>query len=546
MFKYIWLFFIFSTVLAAPIEIVTNPALPILGERFQLIFIIKSLSTDAPFVSFSSDELEVLGRTNRDVAVETKIVQGKITSIREHKYVYDVIANRSGSIKLRNIKIDIGEKKLTVKSHVLTVAAQREPLQEIFALAIPSKEQIFLGEGVTVDYYVYSKMMVRGIQVAEYPQVSKFYKRDNKFTTTTETVQYQGEIYRRYLQYSIRLYPEKTGPLSIPMMGFSVSYLSNLRYGSGEETKTIRSRRIALEVMPLPTKNVPKSFNGLVGKHHFNLTAPNTKYLVNEPIELRLSVEGSGALESFTAPEIYKDKNLEAFDTKSELDIIDNVMAKKYFDYTFLGRAATSIAARQLEVSYFDPEKQDYVVQKLSIPALKVDGTVYQGFRTEDKPVQSEAKRPVQPVSISKLLAPTFMIRPLASSWIFYINVFLGIFIAVIMLSFLYKKQEVPMLAPEVQKLCRQIKVKGPDYGTVHRLMMYLRQNDEEVSLFKIIEESSLSPASKRYFSNLVTISERCSYYEETKSDAIKYQKKPYKELMGHIAKNYETNYKSF
>ena len=82
----------------------------------------------------------------------------------------------------------------------------------------------------------------------------------------------------------------------------------NSGFGFGNQrfkNKDLSSPMVEIEVLPLPTEGVPSSFTGLVGEHEFNLSVPKTKYLVNEPIEIKLEVKGKGALENLDAPAIF-------------------------------------------------------------------------------------------------------------------------------------------------------------------------------------------------------------------------------------------------
>ncbi len=92
------------------------------------------------------------------------------------------------------------------------------------------------------------------------------------------------------------------------------------RYGRSK-TANISSQPKKITVKALPLANVPPSFSGLVGEHSFNLELNKSRFVVNEPIELKLKVTGPGALELYEAPKIFNNSAIEEFETTSDLVI---------------------------------------------------------------------------------------------------------------------------------------------------------------------------------------------------------------------------------
>jgi hypothetical protein len=142
--------------------------------------------------------------------------------------------------------------------------------------------------------------------------------------------------------------------------------------------------------MPIPTEGMPSNFTGLVGAHDFILTGGKSKYLINEPIEFKLEVRGSGALENFQAPALFTSDLIEEFDTKADLIELSEGAASKKFDFTYLARSEVSIPEREVSFSYFDPENKKFVEKSIKIPALVVAGGVMDSSK-ENKPKAAKA-----------------------------------------------------------------------------------------------------------------------------------------------------------
>ena len=161
-------------------------------------------------------------------------------------------------------------------------------------------------------------------KLKEFPKLNKFIKRFHHINSPVEMVQYKGQVLKRILAYSARLYPEKVGPAVLDPMKISIQIIESDYGGFGfgsqrYKNKDLSSPRVEVEVLPLPSEGVPASFTGLVGEHEFNLSVPKSKYLINEPIEIKLEVKGKGAVENYDAPTIFSDNNLEQFDTNTAI-----------------------------------------------------------------------------------------------------------------------------------------------------------------------------------------------------------------------------------
>src|SRR5690606_38109190 len=139
---------------------------------------------------------------------------------------------------------------------------------------------------------------------------------------------------------------------------------------------TLSSSPVKVEVSEPPPENVAEGFTGLVGDHSFNLVTRKSKYLVNEPIELKLEVVGPGLLEKLDDPVFYTHPDLESFDTRSEIQEVAANRSRKVIEYTYLPRGQMKIAARTLKLSVFLPDQKSYKTHDIQIPELVVVGGV--------------------------------------------------------------------------------------------------------------------------------------------------------------------------
>ncbi|PIK14466.1 BatD family protein [Halobacteriovorax sp. JY17] len=517
------------------------PNAPVLNEPFELIFKIKLTGDEEPYISFDPGGASVTGRSNGGVSLKTTIINGKFTTSKEVTYVYSMLSTRRGTLYIKNIEVDFGGGK-TEKLKNLRINILREPQKpkDIFVMAIPSKTEVYVGEGFDVNYYLYQRVNVMGSELEKYPALGDFLKRFHLVNETIETVRFKDELYRRSLKYSARLFAQKAGKAQIDPLKLKVQYSSGTsrsNFGFGIQLGQVRvrsfqSEKVEINVLPLPTENVPPYFSGLVGEHDFTLQVPRTKYVVNEAIEAKLEVQGVGALEAYEAPKLFKHKDLEEFDTKGEIQPINNQIQKKTFEYTYLARSSFDIEAHVEKVAYFDPVKKEYVTKEIQVPKISISGGAVKSssYSNSEKvkseqllPITSEEKSPLGIVGVNLGKVKT------SNKIINLINyIFAGVFLLlVISLFFVRKRLSTNM---EISKeIIRDILKGNLSFSSLYSVLSLI-SDDLGKNVGEKVRESSLSEGAKSYFLSLLDSLERGTYSTE-KGGKGKVNKKHFKEL---------------
>ena len=557
---------------AENVDIEVSPPEPLINERFFVTFKINTTGNVEPYISFTPDGATVQGKREQGVSISTTVINGKFTTSREQNYVYELVAERAGQITLKNIKVDIGGKVTTLKDVHANVLSQPRRIPDAFMEAQASKTKVYLGEGIDVNYYLYFKNSISANDVKEFPKLNKFIKRFHHINSPVETVQYKGQVLKRILAYSARLYPEKVGnavldPMTISVQVVESDYSSPFGgFGMGSQhfkNKDLSSPRIEVEVLPLPSENVPAGFTGMVGEHEFSLSIPKNKYLVNEPIEIKLEVKGKGALENMDAPAIYTDNNLEQFDTKSEVTELGAQSAKKVFEYTLLARGPLNIKQRELPLAYFDPNSGRYVEKKLTIPALEVSGVATQTGSTGTPtaaPVKKDQPQAAQEDFLSKLFASNEsgkkvepnaigLIGPSLKNegrwfdrWFDLINAALVLMILGVLVSWFYSSKNTVTASDrgdEIKKDIALMKSKGLNYSELYKVVAALdrhnRMSAGGVSINDVINQSALSNEAKTYFKQTLQVCEEKNFGINKQDKKISFENKYFKELLKYV-----------
>lgn len=515
------LFLLLINIAAAnEVEITTTPSEPVLGESFNVTFKVLTEEGTDPVIRFDPSGVEVLGREETGISTKTTYMNGKLTVERSITIVYEMVAQKAGSVYLRNINVDLNGKNIKHNTVRIRVLSRARKAKDIMALAIVDKEEAFVGESILVRYYLYYKPQVSTTDVKKFPKLDKFLKRFHQEKTRPERVSFNGDIYTRSIIYTAQLYAEKPGKYKIDPISLGVNYLRGRSGGFGgfgfrqSARKTVTSDVVEINVKELPSENIPPSFTGLVGKHDFTLTLNKNKFLVNEPIEMKFTVSGPGALELYQSPKILNSDKLEEFDASNEFQINPNFDATKVFNITYLGRDQFSKEASTIAFSYFDPEALKYETVNLSLGSIQVSGTQARRRTNINPEVDSEVPRVVVPREESADLSPLYNLKNTYVYNKLYINIGLGIILLIFLVLKLLKYIEKFRLRDI--DLLTLIKKEGLTYGRLHNL---LRELGDGETMKEMVNSSSLSKGTKKH---LLALVEKCEKMYQGNKDISK------------------------
>jgi hypothetical protein len=531
-----FIIFISQLTFANEVKVIVDPKEPLLGESFNVIFKVVTKNGTDPIINFNPQGLEVISRQETGVSTRTSYVNGRLSVERSISITYELIANKSGSTYLKNINVELNGKTIkhpTVRIMVLKTARRSK---DIMALAIVDKESAFVGESILVRYYLYNKIQVNTTDIKRFPKLDKFLKRYHQEKMRAERVQYNGDIYTRRIIYSAQLFAEKPGKYKIDPITLNVQFMkrssgyNRLGFGFGKtRSKSVTSKAIMVEINALPIDNVPPHFTGLVGEHSFELQLNKNKFVVNEPIEMRLTVQGKGALELYESPKILKNSEVEEFDSNSDFVISGDFSATKTFNITYLGRENFSEKSKVIPFAYFDTQKMEYITKNLDLGSIIVAGG-QQVVRSQGNSVDKAENKPIEPNYIPKEKIDLTPLYKFSNSYMYnktYIFIFL-IFIFILLgiyKTFYFFKNRL-LLKPELYKV---IEKEGVDYGRLHKLISQLGQGTDMIDT---IRKSNLSKNSKKYFSELISKCEQ-DYKSNGNIQHYKIKKKILVEVIG-------------
>jgi len=536
-FKVLLITLVSFITIAKDIDVRVDQKEVVLGSKFILQIKFDHTGKNRPYVSFDPKNAEVVDDNSQDSSRETiqgYFAGGKIVQKRVFTYRYVLQPVSSGYVHIRNIKVDFGNKVVKHRSLQVKVLSKARRLPDYIFQAEVDKESAYVGEAINLNYYLYFKGGLSSRpDILKFPKLKNFLKRFELPKGGVEQVAFQGKRYQRVLLYRAIVYPQKEGKVTIDPMSISFQYQDSrtsrrdvfgmsMTFSRGRfKTKKLNSKRIKLDVKPIPLNDMPKNFTGLVGKHDFKLDITRDKILVNDILEARLEVTGEGALEMLDPPKLITDESFEEFEPKTEIVELGNLSNKKVIDYTYLGKRSKKFEARSITLSYFDPVTRQFVEKEISIPALQVFGS---GTSSEviSKKVETP-KKVKEKIKGLEIIGPIYNDKISAKLLdLKYINIGLFSLVVLILLSSISFRVGRPISAD-----LSGVK-KNLNYKSLHDFL--IESCETGSTLREKLDHAEISSDAKGYFRDLLDKAEKNEY--KGKNFKLEFKKKYFVELL--------------
>ncbi len=535
--SFILFLLIISSAAFGQISIKFNPERPVVDETFVMEVVVAFEGSEEPYISFDPGGLLVESKRKGGVTFSTQLINGQFTSQKTISYIYNLKSQRSGVFYLRNFSARFTDKEYKEDNIRIQILREAEKPKDYFLEAIPSKDNVYKGEGFFVNYYLYTRVPIYNQELKEYPKLNGFLKRFKAADETPERVERNGLIYQRSKKYSAKLYPEKTGKLTVDPLRIQVSVGFGNTGGFGlrdMRNVVLASTPVEIQSSATPGENVPAGFTGLIGEHSFNLNLKKSKFLINEPIELSLEITGPGLLEKMDDPIIYSHPDLESFDTRSEIQEISPSKSRKILEYTYLPRSAFEIAERSIELAYFNPESKSYNSVLIKIPAIQVVGGAIANISNQSQSNSEVNSKPTSSPNVVKTLVP---LSPFDANQKIrsYLNIYqagliiVSLFLIASILSNVHLSDN--SRRSHAKYFFKRHLAKGVDYKSMYSFLAILR-TDNKNNIEDVIENADITDDIKKYFINLLSRLRQSNYSSTANTTKIKPDKKMFKRLI--------------
>lgn len=392
------------------------------GQQFQIQFTLNA--NGGGFTPPDLSNFRVLGGPNQSTSMS--FINGSMSA--QQSFSYYLMAVKEGTFTIQPASVQYNGK--TLKSNPIKIKVVKgDPVpqqnnsgnstnsapddlnasqyngKDVFVKVDVNKSKVYQGEPLIATYRLYTRVGIVDNDMEKMPDLTGFWSKD--LMELSGNVQWQnttvnGERYNVATLKKVMLFPLHAGKLKIDPWKMTMVIRKEVRggrsifdqfFGSYQEQKVrVESNAITIEALPLPTKNQPKSFDGMVGNYKMDVQVDRTNVKANEAIDLTVKISGTGNLKLINNPKLEFPDGFEVYDP----DITDDFSAKdgnlsgtRTFKYLIIPRNPGKYEIDPIHFAYFNPSTQSYHElngDKIQLNIGKGDpNSNAQGYQLSDK-----------------------------------------------------------------------------------------------------------------------------------------------------------------
>ena len=387
------------------------------GEQFRLTYTVNTDDVKGFRAGNIPEELEVLYGPSSSTQSSWQMANGHVTSSSSVTYTYVMVARKQGTFTIPPAHATVGGKsihsnelRIKVSGEVQQQGGRQQNRQQssgtgevraagsaisasdLFIKVSASKQHVREQEPILLTYKVYTLVGLTQLS-GKMPDLKSFYTREvplpQEKSFRVETL--NGRQYRTVTWQQYVMFPQATGKLEIPSITYDGIVVQQNRSvdpfeaffngGSGyvEVKKQIKAPALTIHVEPLPQR--PADFSGGVGSFSISAQLDKTDVKANDPVKLRVVVNGVGNMKLLKQPTVKMPKDFDSYDAK----VTDNTKLTTnglegniVYDFLAVPRHQGTYEIPPIEYTYFDTRANAYKTLKTEGFTLKVakgDGT---------------------------------------------------------------------------------------------------------------------------------------------------------------------------
>lgn len=330
-----------------------------------------------------------LAGKSSSTSTSISIINGKVRRTYSRTYTYTYIPERKGEFTIPPFTLTYKGKTYRTEEFLVTIVetekATEKPVKfsPIFIRTELSRKRVYRGEGILLEYKLYSRKRITGISIASIPTYDKFWKEDvytaQRLSPVIEL--HQGLRYYTITLKRLLLYPLETGTIRIPAPVYDVQVESQDFFDIFGKTYSIKAEAPVIKVLPLPEPE-PEDFTGGVGEFTFKAYFEKDTVMAGEGVNLVLLIKGEGNIRFITAPEVKPKDGVHVYSPEEEVEAEPTETGEKgekRFKYLVICTSPGIKMLNPISVSYFSPKKRSYVRKRIAFPSLVVYGSMGKG-----------------------------------------------------------------------------------------------------------------------------------------------------------------------
>lgn len=267
------------------------------------------------------------------------------------------------------------------------------PQDAFFIQVETDKSEAYVGEQITVSFFLYTRGLIRDLDTLKYPALKGFWKEDIELAThlNFEEEIVNGIPYKKALLASFALFPIKEGSATIDPYQAKCSVIPAVDafggLGLGKAyTFTKSSQPVKITVKPLPTEGRPTDFSGAVGEFQVSSRVEDRNIVDGQPFTLKVRFEGRGNAKLIDIPPMQLPEGLELYDNQNEARFYRTGTSFKEFKVLMIPRREGDFTIPAIGTSVFDPRTRTYVRKQTEPITIHVGKNA--GAKAESMPMK--------------------------------------------------------------------------------------------------------------------------------------------------------------
>ncbi|MCB9648831.1 MAG: protein BatD [Deltaproteobacteria bacterium] len=312
---------------------------------------------------------------------------------REQTVAVELQADKAGTLSVPAVVARVGGQQARSQPLTLVVVGQEDLQsgaavapgevvppdpneQSLFARYRVDRSQAYLGQQIVVDLEIFASP--RGNfsleEVPKPPELDGFWSeilyKPERLTRSVEKV--AGKSYHVYRLWRVALFPLTAGEASLPPV--RVTYSTGRGMFGGGKRGRVRTKPVALEILPLPTQGRPSDFVSTnVGSYSLSASVDANKVPAGKAVVLKVQLRGDGNIKNAKLPELPELDGFRAFPPTVSSDAkpqLAGMTGSKTAEILLMPTRGGRLSIPGLSLPVFDPVKKAY--ERLTTPSIPV------------------------------------------------------------------------------------------------------------------------------------------------------------------------------
>jgi hypothetical protein len=370
-------------------DIVVNveyPSVITSGQQFNISFSVNAGGGEFSAPAFTGF-YKLMG-PQTSYSSSTQIINGKMTQETSYTYTYFLQAGNPGKFTLAPAQFKLKSKTYYSDSIHIEVTGSSTQQQstsgqtrssgdvqagetgsgDTFVNLLLNRKEVYIGESITATVKLYTRVNLSGINEIKDPTFNGFTRTELQIPPLTSLQQenVNGKAYGTGVVQQFLLYPQMSGEMTIDPVQMTV--LIQQKAASSDPffgdfftqyqnvPKVIASQSLKIKVKPLPGDQ-PENYSGVVGKLDIKTTLSKDSVNVNDAVNFKIVISGSGNLKIAANPSLKLSPDIEVYDPKVSDDIkntSNGSSGSKTFDFLLIPRHYGEFIIPSITYSYFN------------------------------------------------------------------------------------------------------------------------------------------------------------------------------------------------